>query len=113
MRALALSALAALAVLVALFAGCGDDGPDTDPFPTFQQCFDQHTEREMEPVIDAILSCCLDHPIDGMRPACGDDRPACINYLTANLAQTDASTVEVMDACQAYQDMKNMPRPSE
>jgi hypothetical protein len=94
------------AILIALVAclpfGCGDDGHDATPFTSFQACFDNHTDVELLPTHTAIVVCCLDHPIVGMSPACGDTEADCINYLTANLNQTDASTTQVMDACVDY-----------
>ncbi len=85
--------------------GCGDDPPAS--FATYQACFDDRTMAAKKPIPDAIVACCLDHPIDGMSPACGDTKPDCINYLTANLNQTSADTVQVMDACTEYVAQKN------
>lgn len=101
---IALGACAALAT-----AGCGDDGHEATAHATYQACFDTHVEDEQLPVLDAILMCCAEHPIDGARPACGATAPECINYLTANLAQTSASTVEVMDACAQYEAQLGQP----
>jgi hypothetical protein len=88
-------------------AGC-EDGHDHSAYTTYQACFDQHTMKEKLPLQEAIVVCCLDHPIDGVSPACGDTKPDCINYLTANLNQTSASTTEVMDACTEYVSQKSM-----
>ncbi len=87
---------------VAGVLGCGEDGHQATPYATYQACFDVHAEDEMLPVLEAIAACCVDHPIADQRPACGADAPACINYLTANLSQFDASYVQVQDACAAY-----------
>jgi hypothetical protein len=89
------------------FVACGDEGHQATPFTTYQACFDEH-ERDMLPVRENILECCLDHPIDGARPACGETTSECINYLTNNLDQTDAGTVEVMEACVEYIQQKMM-----
>ena len=95
-----LAASAALAL-----AACGEDGPDMSPFSSFQACFDKHVDDKMLMPFEAIVECCIDHPIGGMQDACGADRAECINYITANLDQTDASTVEVMGACESYDNM--------
>jgi hypothetical protein len=92
---------------VCWLAACGEDGPEA--FPTYQACFDDHTGAEALPVAKAIVICCLEHPIAGVAPVCGETAPDCINYLTANLNQTSASTVEVMDACTDYIAQKSMP----
>jgi hypothetical protein len=44
----------------------------------------------------------------GVNPSCGDTEADCINHLTDEIAQTDASTVEVMDACAEYVDQLGM-----
>ena len=93
-----------LATLVLGF-GCGEEGHEATKFSTYQPCFDEHFDDGMGLTItDSILECCLFHPINGEMPACGATAPDCINYLTANLNQTSASTVEVMEACTAYAD---------
>jgi hypothetical protein len=87
--------------------GCKDD--PIEAYPTYQECFDDHTMKEMLPTKEAIVVCCLEHPINGISPACGDIKADCINYLTINLNQTSASTTDVMDACADYISQKNMP----
>lgn len=84
-------------------AGCGEDPPKG--FATYQECFDEYHDFGMGLGInESILECCLSHPIDDVMPACGGSAPDCINYLTANLNQTSASTTEKMDACGTYAD---------
>lgn len=83
-----------------LAAACSGD--TVQSYDTYQECFDDKVERNMKPVIESIISCCFDHEIGGEQFACKDTAPDCINYLTANLNQVDASTVEVMDACNQY-----------
>jgi hypothetical protein len=99
------------AVMVILGSACGDDPPEA--FPTYQACFDSRTMDAAQLVPDAIVMCCLDHPIDGMTSACGTTTPDCINYLTVNLNQTSASTTEKMDACAAYIRERDSQLPSE
>jgi hypothetical protein len=92
-----------LATLMLGFVGCGEDEPEA--FPSYQECFDEfHDFGRGLSVPDSIIECCLSHPINGAMPACGANQPDCINYLTNNLKQTDASTVEVMETCGVYAD---------
>ena len=97
--------------MVILGSACGDDPPES--FPTYQACFDSRTMEAAQLVPDAIVMCCLDHPIGGMTSACGTTTPDCINYLTNNLNQTSASEIEKMDACGAYIRERNAQTPSE
>lgn len=93
-------------LMVLASVGCKDDAPEA--YATYQECFDDHVEAEMLPVKEAIVICCLEHPIDGHVMACGADKPTCINYLTASLNQTSASTTDVMDACADYVSQMSM-----
>ncbi len=96
------------AVVAVLAFGCGEDPPTS--YDTYQECFDDRYNDGMgELVPDALVGCCLENPIGGVTKACGATVPDCINYLTSNLSQTSASTVEKMDACAAYVDEKNNP----
>ena len=98
-------AVALISVLCLASVGCGDDPPAS--YATFQACFDEQTMKgEKLPVQDAIVKCCIDHPIGGMTLVCGETKPDCINYLTNNLQQTSASTIDKMDACGTYIDQK-------
>ncbi len=105
MRSLAL--LIAVVVVVGIDIGCKSES-GADPFPTYQECFDKLHDIDMKLVEDTIVECCLEHPIDKVKPVCKDTVPDCINFLTANLKQTSASTVEVMEACQTYIDEREM-----
>jgi hypothetical protein len=93
--------------LVLLAGACKDD--PSKSYETFQLCFEDQTEKEGLLVVDAIVACCIDHPIAGESPACGADEPACINFLTDNLDQTDAGIPERMQACQLYGDQIEQP----
>lgn len=99
-------AVALFSLVVIGSVGCGDDPPKA--YPTYQGCFDDRTMAGKLPVQDAIVACCLEHPIMDVSPACGDTKPDCINYLTNNLNQTSASTTDVMDACTEYVSQKTM-----
>ena len=96
-------------VMVILASACGEDPPEA--FPTYQACFDSRTMEAAQLVPDAIVMCCLDHPIAGMTSSCGATTPDCINYLTTALNQTSASTIEKMDGCAAYVRQKDQQTP--
>jgi hypothetical protein len=88
-------------ILLALLVGaCGEDPPKS--YDNYQACFDDQTEKGMLPVMEAIVACCLEHPIDGARPVCLSAVPECINYLTNNLNQVSASPTEVRTSCEEY-----------
>jgi len=89
-----------------LFVGCKEDPEES--YDTLQDCFIDHTEEESLPVVEALVVCCLDHPIMGVAPSCTDTEADCINLLTNEIDQTDASTVEIMDACAEYIDQKDL-----
>ena len=86
-----------------LTCACGGD-EDNEPYDTYQECFDAHVKDDaMATHQEVIIDCCTKHEIADAKPACGADAPACINFLTDNLDQLSASTVEVMEACQMYE----------
>lgn len=92
-----------LALLGLLFAlGC-NSGPQE--YPTFQACFDDRGSLGVE---ESIVACCLEHPIAGVLPACGEAAVDCERYLGSNLASTSASQVEVGAACTEYVRQKMM-----
>ncbi|HEY4176276.1 MAG TPA: hypothetical protein VGM90_05575 [Kofleriaceae bacterium] len=89
-----------LFALVPAFAACGSDGPPS--FTTYDACFDKQPQADMP--VDKIFECCTNATVDGNKTPCGASSTDCVNYLTDNLAQQKASTVEIMDACSMYQD---------
>ena len=89
-----------LAMVLLLLGACKDD-PEKS-YDTYQNCFDDLVEKEMKPVVDAIVECCADHPIAGAKPSCGADEPACANFLANELREIDAGQPERMDACAIY-----------
>lgn len=96
-----------MTLLVTGSMGCKDD--PIESYDTYQECFDDHTSVEKLPIDEAIVVCCLEHPIAGVSPACGNSKSDCIFYLTDNLDQTSASTTDVMDACADYASQLTAP----
>src|SRR5262245_32305062 len=92
--------------LVFAFA-CGHSH-EGDAFATYQECFDEHHGHEALPVQEAIVVCCLEHPINGVKPVCGNTAAECSTYLGANLSQTSATQAEVTAACADYITQKGM-----
>ena len=88
---------------VLLFACSG--GTDDESYPTFQECFDDHHNVETLPTDQAIVVCCVDHPIGsaGKNVVCGADAASCTTYVTANLMSTSATSMEITTACNTYQ----------
>jgi hypothetical protein len=87
-----------------LFAACGGDDSDSEPYDTFKACFDDHHNVESLPADQAITVCCIEHPIGGaaMNTVCGADSAACTTYVTAQLGQ-GATAAEIMTGCTTYQ----------
>ena len=92
-------------LLASVFAGsaCGGaSDANVDPFDTFQACFDaQHGTGGLSPY-DAILTCCVDHPIAGVKPACGASDTDCSSYVDAQLSAASATADDIDAACIDY-----------
>jgi hypothetical protein len=97
---------ALLALVLLLPVGCKDAAKES--YDTLQDCFTDHVEGESLPVVEALVVCCIDHPIMGVNPSCGETEADCINHLTDEINQTEASTVDIMDACADYVDQLAM-----
>jgi len=106
MRTRVVSALLAsfLALPLVLTASCGgDDDEDAEPFDTLADCYDDHHNEENLSVQEAIVVCCIDHPIAGEHPSCGATAAACVTHVTTELG-SEAAAAEVDAACAAYVD---------
>ncbi len=91
---------ALLVSLLFVVAACGGDSAKT--YDTYQACFDD-VFKTGKTNIQTIVQCCIDEEVGGMKgPLCGDADPDCINYLTANLKQTDADITAKQQACADY-----------
>jgi hypothetical protein len=100
------------AVLMAVAAVTSVVGCESDETPgaaTYQECFDDRPDSATAQ--DKVVDCCLDFVIGGLRYACGTTTAECINYLTANLNQTDIDQPGKQAACEMYVDMR--PAPAE
>lgn len=90
------------------FVACDDhDHDEPEPFDTFQDCFDDHHTEEALPTQQAIVICCLEHPIAGVTEVCGDNAASCMTYLATNLSTSSATSAEVTAACTDYETQKN------
>lgn len=90
--------------LLCLAAACHDH--DHGSYPTYQACYDEHTNVESLPVNEAIVVCCLDHPVDGVSEVCGASAADCVTYLTSNLS--GPTSTEISAACDEYAFQKGM-----
>lgn len=74
---------------------------DEDAYQTLEACYDEHHNDEMLTIQRAIVVCCLDHPIAGQAPSCGDTAPACVTHVRAEL-DASVSTMDIEAACTDY-----------
>ena len=109
MRILSTLLITSLFALPLTVAACGgDDGGtvDADPYDTYFDCFDDHHNAESLPVEQAIVVCCIDHPIGTptgvANVVCGDTQAACETYVGAQLDTSEATNAEVTAACADY-----------
>lgn len=95
-----------LAFVAFALAACGGDDGDSAPYPTFQECFDDHNKVEGFDTQTAIKICCISHPIGtppvGPNVVCGEDQTACEAFVDDNLAEVDATGQDITDACAGY-----------
>ncbi len=85
-------------------AGCSKDNPaeDADAFDTLQACYTEHHGTEGLTIQQAIVTCCLDHPIGGQAaPTCLNTQADCVTHVRGLL---DASVVDadISAACATY-----------
>lgn len=88
-------------VLLAALVGCNGHSHD-EPYATFAACYEGHTvgdEMLLKP--EAIVACCLDHPVEGLTD-CGATSAACQALLQAELDDAVASDADIMAGCDDY-----------
>ena len=101
-----IATLAVSLVLSIVHAGCGDSMKmDAEPFDTLQACFDEHHNMESLTVQQAIVVCCLDHPIAGVHPSCKDSQLDCVSHVRAALTAA-TSDADITAACMTYLSQK-------
>jgi hypothetical protein len=87
------------------FSACSDDKEpvDNDPFDTLQACYDEHHGGDEHlPIQQAIVTCCLDHPIAGMQaPTCLDTQTDCVTHVRPAL-DPSILDADVNAACATY-----------
>ena len=91
-----------------LFTAACDHDHDEEGFDTFQACFDDHHTEESLPTQQAIVICCLEHPIAGVTEVCGANAASCMTYLGTNLSTSSATSAEITAACTDYETQKGM-----
>ncbi|HEX2691184.1 MAG TPA: hypothetical protein VHN14_31445 [Kofleriaceae bacterium] len=101
---IATALLSTLFVWPLVVAACGDNGgnqEDAEPFETLLDCFNEHHTMESLSVHDAIVVCCLDHPIAGVHPSCEDNPADCVAHVTTELGSSVTAS-DVQTACTDY-----------
>jgi hypothetical protein len=103
-------------VLVSLFAfslissacsSSNNNDEDADPFDTLAACYEEHIE-EFHDTSKAIVTCCLDHPIAGMKLSCKDTQAACVDHLNTELSSESLAATDIEAACTTYLMQKDM-----
>jgi len=93
-----------VACLAIAIPGCSNNNPaeDADAFDTLQACFDEHHVTEGLSTQKALVTCCLDHPINGQAaPTCLNNQADCVTHVRGLI---DASVVDadITAACMIY-----------
>ena len=91
-------------VLALVVPACSSSEPvDADPFDTLQACYDEHhSGGESLPIQQAIVTCCLDHPIAGQKaPTCLNTQADCVTHVRAALASSILDA-DIAAACMTY-----------
>jgi hypothetical protein len=94
----ATASLLALLVSSLTLSGCGGGEKG---YSTLQACYDEHHVVENLPVLQAIVVCCLDHPIVGVAPSCRDTQADCVAHVDAEL-DGSVTTTDIQAACTEY-----------
>lgn len=94
----------------AALAACGGGGKDNDPFATYQDCFNEHHTTENFDVQQAMVICCISHPIGSaaMNVVCGSNATDCASYITSNLMASDVAPADITAACMDYVTQRSM-----
>lgn len=98
-----MAAVLALPLALTVSACSDDDDGEGEGFATLQDCYVDHHEEEGLGVQEALVVCCLDHPIAGVHPSCGNTVDDCIAHVDANI-DTSVTTDDIDAACETYVD---------
>ncbi len=99
------------AVIAASFvfatASCGGGEEGEEAYATFADCYVDHAVAEALPPDEAIVICCLEHPIgdDGANVVCGESAQECVDFVDIEVSETDDPelTIEEIEAgCDGY-----------
>jgi hypothetical protein len=94
-----------LVALLFAVVGCGGGDGEEEAYDTLDDCFVDHTQGdEGLPVVEALIVCCLEHPIDGVAPSCGATVEECEDHVGSEISVDEASDREVAEACEGYVD---------
>jgi hypothetical protein len=108
-RSILASLLSSLFVVPLVLAACSDDknNQDAEPFDTLQDCFDDHHNEEHLTTKEALVVCCVDHPIGDQKlhPSCGDTLDACKTHVRGEI-DTSVTDTDIGDACADYLNRK-------
>ncbi len=91
-------------VIAGAVAGCSNNNSaaDDDAFDTLQACYDEHHGSENLTVQQAIVTCCLDHPIGGQAaPTCLNTQADCVTHVRP-LLDTSVLDADISAACTTY-----------
>lgn len=107
MRIFCVSGALVAALLAFSSCGGGNDDADIEQFKTLQLCFDEHANEEHLTVQQAIVVCCIDHPIGDpekgepvIHPSCGMSKDDCTAHVKATLVGPSEADEDA--ACQTY-----------
>jgi hypothetical protein len=98
---IATTLVASLFAFSLVLTACSDKKEDADPFDTLADCFDDHHNVEALSIHDAIVVCCIDHPIAGVHPSCKDTQADCVAHVTTELGSLVMAS-DVQAACTDY-----------
>jgi len=100
--------LISLLIAVLVVPACSGDDPMTGdtPYATLQSCFDHHTSVEHLGPQEAIVVCCISHPIGGKTMSCGASSSECLTHVSAAL--TGVTQQNISMACTTYESQLGM-----
>ncbi len=93
---------ASLFSLPLVFLACSSTKvEDNDSFATLEDCYTEHHVTESLSTHDAIVVCCIDHPIAGVHPSCENTQADCVTHVRAEL-DSSVTDADIQAACTDY-----------